>query len=119
MVQGTWANNTGAFMMKNLLVAGILCLSRPCFAEEQKYAAPVVPLSADNAYFRRLDVPARDFWALSGFYVPQFNDYSCSAASVAMALNALLNTGRQRGDEENILRNSFLNGSTALTGKAF
>ena len=62
--------------------------------------ALAVPLAADNSYFRAHGVSAPDYWDLSSFYVPQFNGASCSAASVAMALNALVNARRARGDEE-------------------
>lgn len=73
-------------------------------AEKQKYApvagAQAVPLSLDNAYFRAAANPAYDYWSLSSFYVPQRNGASCSSAAAAMALNALLNARRTRGDEE-------------------
>lgn len=76
-------------------------------AEDLKYTpvngALAAPLSMDNSYFRTPGNPAYDFWALSSFYVPQENGYSCSAAAVSMALNALLNTRRARYDSgENI-----------------
>ena len=76
-------------------------------AEKLKYApvkgALAVPLSQDNAYFRNPANPAADYWSLASFYIPQRNGASCSSASVAMALNALLNAGRRRGDaDENI-----------------
>ena len=45
-------------------------------------------------------MPAFDYWNLSSFYVPQYNDYGCSAASVSMALNALINARRIRGDQD-------------------
>ena len=63
-------------------------------------AGPAVPLSRDNAFFRDPANPAGDYWALASFYAPQRTGASCSAASVSMALNALLNARRQRGDEE-------------------
>ncbi len=59
-----------------------------------------MPLSLDNAYLRNPADPAYDYWALASFYVPQTTPASCSAASVSMALNALLNARRDRGDEE-------------------
>ncbi len=59
-----------------------------------------MPVSQDNAYFRNPANPAYDYWNLSGFYTPQTTGASCSAASVSMALNALLNARRERGDEE-------------------
>ncbi len=75
--------------------------------EAPKYAAVngavAVPLSQDNAYLRNPANPAADYWGLASFYIPQRNNASCSSASAAMALNALLNAGRRRGDaEENI-----------------
>ncbi len=59
-----------------------------------------MPVSLDNSYFRNPANPAYDYWALSAYYLPQQNGASCSAASVSMALNALLNARRERGDEE-------------------
>jgi hypothetical protein len=59
-----------------------------------------VPVSLDNSYFRNPANPAYDYWSLAGFYTPQTTGASCSAASVSMALNALLNARRERGDEE-------------------
>ncbi|HNW44366.1 MAG TPA: phytochelatin synthase family protein [Elusimicrobiales bacterium] len=71
--------------------------------------AAAVPLAQDNSYFRDAANPAYDFWALASYYAPQRNGYSCSAASVAMALNALLGARRQRGDaEENITEENLL-----------
>ncbi|OIO04937.1 MAG: hypothetical protein COX65_01125 [Elusimicrobia bacterium CG_4_10_14_0_2_um_filter_56_8] len=76
----------------------------PARGETWKYApaggAVAVPITLDNAYFRNPAVPAYDYWALASFYVPQETSASCSAASVSMALNALFNSRRQRGDEE-------------------
>jgi hypothetical protein len=89
--------------MKIILVSFFL-LAGAAAAETPKYApvggALAVPLSVDNSYFRNPASPAADYWTLSSFYVPQYNGASCSAASVAMALNALLNARRPRGDEE-------------------
>lgn len=71
--------------------------------------ALAVPLSIDNAYLRTPKVKAYDYWSLSSFYVPQYNSYACSAASVSMALNALLNARRSRGDmDENISQPDLL-----------
>jgi hypothetical protein len=68
-----------------------------------------VPLSVDNSYLRTPQIKAYDYWNLSSFYVPQYNDYACSAASVSMALNALLNARRSRGDmDENITQPALL-----------
>ncbi|HBA62200.1 MAG TPA: hypothetical protein DCZ92_15575 [Elusimicrobia bacterium] len=70
--------------------------------------AAAVPLSSDNAYFRKPANPAPDYWALSSFYVPQYNGAACSAASVTMALNALINARRARGDsDENLLQQTL------------
>jgi len=89
--------------MKTLLIL-LLAFVSAASAGTPKYSpvkgAEAVPLAADNAYFRTAGTAAYDYWNLSAFYVPQFNDAACSAASVAMALNALLNVRRQRGDDE-------------------
>lgn len=71
--------------------------------------ALAAPLSIDNSYFRTPQTTAYDYWNLSSFYVPQYNDHACSAASVTMALNALLNANRARGDaDENITQPGLL-----------
>ena len=81
-------------------------------------ALQAVPLSQNNAYLRAAKVPAPDYWALSPFYVPQYNDYACSAASVAMAVNALLNARRVRGDQdENISQAAVLDAVTGIKWK--
>ena len=104
------------FLLFFLLLAG------PAGAETPKYSpvkgALAVPLSADNAYFRDPAHPAYDYWALSSFYVPQYNGAACSAASVTMALNALLNARRQRGDEEeNIAQEKLVEKVTGVKWK--
>ncbi len=52
-----------------------------------KFASGAVPIVAARDYLRRHEAP--DFWALIPYYVPQTTGSSCSAASVAMVLNAL------------------------------
>jgi len=107
--------------MRTLLLS-LLLLAGTAGAETPKYApvngALAVPLSLDNAYFRNPSVQASDYWNLASFYVPQFNGAACSAASVSMALNALLNARRQRGDaEENITQEKLLEKVTGLKWK--
>lgn len=53
-----------------------------------KYGPNAVPLSqgAQAAYFR--ENPAPDFWALVPYYLPQTAGWNCSAANLAMILNA-------------------------------
>jgi len=83
-------------------LALLLSLCGPSAAFDPKYGPaekPIaMPLSQDNAYFREPGRKAPDFWRLNSFYVPQYTEYACSAAAVSMALNALLNTDRPRGD---------------------
>ena len=97
--------------MRTLFVF-LLIFSVPAGAQTPKYSpvkgAVVVPLSADNAYFRTPGAVAYDYWNLASFYVPQYTGAACSAASVTMALNALLNVRRQRGDEEKNLEQQTL-----------
>lgn len=89
--------------MKRLLAALLFC-APPALAGTPKYSpvggAVAVPLTQDNAYFRTPGTPAYDYWDLAAFYVPQYTGAACSDAAVTMALNALLNARRQRGDEE-------------------
>jgi hypothetical protein len=62
--------------------------------EKPKYgprnAPRATPLVLSHEYFQNPKHKSPDFWALIGFYVPQMNEASCSAASVAMVLNAAL-----------------------------
>lgn len=98
---------------RHALAALLLLLRAAAFAADPKYgpagAPTAVPLSQDHGYLSDPAHPAPDYWRLSSFYVPQANAYSCSVAAVAMALNALLNTGRSRGDlDKNITEAELL-----------
>jgi len=95
-----------------LALALSLCWT-PARAADPKYGPadkPIAaPLAKDNAYFRAAGRRAPDFWRLNSFYVPQINGYSCSAAAVAMVLNAMLNVDRPRGDQDqNITQEELL-----------
>jgi Phytochelatin synthase len=95
------------------LVVSILFLQTNAFSIKPKYGpagAPIaIPISADHSFFQSRRNPAPDFWALSSFYVPQFNGYSCSMASTVMVLNGLFNANSNRGDEdENITQQGLL-----------
>lgn len=71
-----------------------------CAAAEgpPKYGAAAVRLFAAREYVRRHDAP--DFWALVPYYLPQGTDSSCSAACVAMLVNAArADQERAAGDE--------------------
>jgi hypothetical protein len=60
--------------------------SKPKYGPAQEPIA--VPLSQSHDYFNKGEGKASHFWALISFYIPQFNEYSCSAATLAMVLNA-------------------------------
>ncbi|MBI5243620.1 MAG: hypothetical protein HY922_08040 [Elusimicrobia bacterium] len=95
--------------MRLLLTLALLLPARaaaPKYGPAQKPLA--VPLSQDNSYFRSPSRQAPDFWRLGSFYVPQVNGYSCGAASVAMTLNALLNTGPRGDEDKNIAQETLL-----------
>jgi len=69
-------------------------------AVHPKYGPGVSVMARDNGYLRRVDA-APDFWSLVPFYVPQFNDYSCSTAAVTMVVNGFLHpAGRTLADTE-------------------
>jgi hypothetical protein len=100
----------------------LLIVTAPAQAGTPKYSpvdgAEAVPLSLDNTYFRNPANLAYDYWALASFYVPQRTGSSCSSASVSMALNALVNARRQRGDEEeNISEEKLVEKVTGLKWK--
>lgn len=64
-----------------------------------KYAPTTTPLSQDHAYLQ--SNPAPDFWKLISFYVPQ-EEHACSAASIAMVLNAFLSGQARTASDENV-----------------
>ena len=82
-------------------------------------AAPyAVPLSLEHRYLQSTSHPASDYWQLSAFYVPQFNDYSCSVASVTTVMNALVAAQKNLGsDDKNITQESLLDKVKTLDWK--
>jgi hypothetical protein len=81
-------------------------------------APQAVPLSHDHAYVAGA-APAPDFWALIPFYVPQFNEMACSAASVAIVVNGLVRAGHDLGDaDRNVTQQDLLDHVTAQHWKA-
>lgn len=58
-----------------------------------KSAPHAVPLSHDHRYLQSPTHPAVDYWNLASFYDSQFNELSCTVASVAMILNGMLRAG--------------------------
>jgi len=86
-----------AVLLAASLVAGLMA-QEPTV--HPKYGPKVSVMARDNGYLRRAGA-APDFWSLIPFYVPQFNDYSCSAAAVAMVVNGFLHpVGRILADTE-------------------
>jgi hypothetical protein len=81
-------------------IPGSLAQAGP--APQAKYGpvagATAVPLSQDNTYLRDPTHLAPDFWALVGYYVPQFSGAACSVATVAMIVNAAIRAGRSLND---------------------
>lgn len=77
-----------------------------------------VPLSQMNDYFRVPTHLAPEFWALISFYVPQFNDAACSAASLAMVLNAGRAPLTKSADDPVIRQEDLLKKVTAENWKA-
>ena len=70
----------------------------PKYGPEQNPIA--VPLSQSNAYLRRIDHPASDFWRLMPYYVSQITGGSCSVASVAMIVNGFTRSRRKLKDRD-------------------
>lgn len=65
------------------------------------------PLYQDHLFFMRSKQP--QFWALISYYIPQFNGYSCSTASVAMVINAARTALRRTADDKIISELDLLN----------
>lgn len=82
----------GPGILRLLTCLLILSFSSVSIAARPKYGPAGNPratsLPSSREYFQSPKHPAPDFWALIGYYVPQFNGYSCSAASVSMVINA-------------------------------
>lgn len=72
-------------MIKTIIA--FLALSTAVFAAP-KYGPDATPLSTNSnkTYFQKK--PAADFWALIPYYIPQETGPGCSAANIAMILNA-------------------------------
>lgn len=69
-------------------------------AVHPKYGPGARVMAQDNRYLRATG-SAPDFWSLVPFYVPQFNDFSCSTAAVTMVVNGFLHpAGRTLADTE-------------------
>jgi hypothetical protein len=104
-----------------LLAALALALGDTALAQPPKYGPSgsprAAPLSADHAYLAA--APAPDFWALMPHYGGQMNDFACSAASVAMVINAAVRTGRPLSNEDrNITQQVLLDRVAAEHWKA-
>lgn len=119
-------------MMKHLFTIFVLFvfISTPGFAGP-KYGPKANPLSAKTnlEYFQKNKAP--DYWALSPYYLPQETPRGCSAANLAMLLNAARPSQDLSSDDELITFKSFvekyadadyrdtINGKTATTGENF
>lgn len=79
---------------------------KPKYGPEGKPYA--TPLSQSRDYFQSPKHPAPDFWALIGYYVPQFNDAACSVASVSMVLNAARTAMKKTADDKLVLQTDLL-----------
>lgn len=99
-------------MARTLLGLLLSALAALPAAAEPKYGPagdPVaVPISQDHAYLSSSSGAASDYWRLSPFYVPQFNEFACSAASVVAAFNALLPQSRRTDSDRNLTQAALL-----------
>jgi hypothetical protein len=63
-----------------------------------------ITLSASHGYFQSVKHPAPDFWALIGYYIPQYSETACSAASLSMVLNAARTSLLKTSEDKLILQ---------------
>ncbi len=92
-----------------IVLSLLLVTSSAAIAAEArpKYGPKATPLVNDHQYFR--GAVAGDFWRLMPFYVPQSNDYACSAASIAIVFNAAIKSpARIAETERNITQDTLL-----------
>jgi hypothetical protein len=75
----------------SLLIAGMMALfwagSAGADDVKPRFGPNAIPIEQTTGYLRTH--PAPDYWAISPFYIPQDTDSACSAASIAILLNAL------------------------------
>ena len=107
-----------------LLFTAFLFLYGMSFAQTQetfawpKYAPPgkpiAVPLSADHGYLQ--NALKTDFWKLIPYYVPQYNEYSCSVAAAVIVLNGIFRAGNPglKDSDKNIIPRDLLPKITAV-----
>ncbi len=103
-----------AFGALALVVGFVLAVPPACLADSQAPARPkfgpdAIPLTQAPDYLR--SHPAPDYWALSGFYVPQQTTSACALASIVTVLNAF--RGLPAEAEEPIVTQAALLEATA------
>jgi hypothetical protein len=91
-----------ALLSVAILVAPDASWAKPKYGPDAKPLA--APLWSSNAYLRSSPKVAPDFWNMIGYYVPQVTPSSCSAASVAMVLNAALASKPKTSDDKVVLQ---------------
>ncbi len=80
------------------LLLAVVCASAQEPTRLPKYGSQAVRLFLAREYIQ--NHPAPDFWALTPYYAAQPDDRSCSAASVAMLVNALRAEEMLKADEQ-------------------
>ena len=66
------------------------------------------PLASSHDYFQSGKHSSPDFWALIGYYVPQYSGSACSAASLTMVLNAARAPLPKTADDKLILQQELV-----------
>jgi hypothetical protein len=101
-----------------MIALGGISLSPTAFADapKPKYGPTGKPfattLFSSHHYFQTAKHGAPDFWALIGYYVPQYNGAACSAASITMALNAARAGLAKTADDKLILQPELVEKTT-------
>ncbi len=80
------AKNRAAIVLLGMIAMGACRTEGQEPAPRPKYGPAAVRLYHAQTYVR--EQPARDYWALTPYYLGQSNDHSCSVASLAMLVNA-------------------------------
>lgn len=90
-----WCRQTSLLIM--LCTALFRASGTSAYEAKPRLGPNAIPIELATDYLRTHRAP--DYWTMSPFYIPQDTDSACSAASVAMLLNALRGVPARAGVE--------------------
>ncbi len=79
--------NFAVALLAAIMFAGLARADIGAAGRLPKFGPYAVPLFQQTDFFRSAANPAKDYWKLSQYYLPQQTSSACALASTAMALN--------------------------------